>query len=213
MSAAARILGAFGLRLPVFGPSRAGAVPGAGAQPDSTKSLREDGTWSNAGGVASSRTISTTAPLTGGGDLTANRTLAISPADVSNPGSMSADAFNKVESLASAAFGGTASTTNATVTTCGFYQMADNQTAVLTVTVAAHRDNHTQGAGYVLVGAFRRSGGTVTQIGVTTVLSAREDNTAWDAILNISGTTVRVRVTGAAAVNIAWRSTAVVTVA
>jgi len=128
-------------------------------------------------------------------------------------GSMSAAAFSKVESLASAAFGGVASTTNATVTTCGFYQMADNQTAVVTVTVAAHRDNHTQGAGYVMVGAFRRSGGTVTQIGVTTVLSAREDNVAWDAILNISGTTVRVRVTGAAAVNIAWRSTAVVTVA
>ena len=50
MSAAARILGAFGLRLPVFATGRAGAVPAAGAEPSSAKSLREDGTWSSSGG-------------------------------------------------------------------------------------------------------------------------------------------------------------------
>lgn len=50
MSAPARILGAFGLRLPVFGASRAGAVPAAGAVPSAAKSLREDGTWSSSGG-------------------------------------------------------------------------------------------------------------------------------------------------------------------
>ena len=42
------------------------------------------------GGIPSSRTISTTAPITGGGDLTANRTLAISPATSAAAGSMSA---------------------------------------------------------------------------------------------------------------------------
>lgn len=39
-------------------------------------------------GVANSRTISTTAPLTGGGDLSANRTLAISQFAGSSPGSV-----------------------------------------------------------------------------------------------------------------------------
>ena len=53
MSAAARILGAFGLRLPVFGIGRAGAVPAAGAEPSAAKSLREDGTWSSSGGGGS----------------------------------------------------------------------------------------------------------------------------------------------------------------
>ena len=42
------------------------------------------------GGVAASRTISTTAPLTGGGDLSADRTLAISAATSASAGSMSA---------------------------------------------------------------------------------------------------------------------------
>lgn len=47
---AARILGAFGLRLPVFGVGRAGAVPAASGDPSAAKSLREDGTWSSSGG-------------------------------------------------------------------------------------------------------------------------------------------------------------------
>ena len=53
MSGAARILGALGLRLPVFGIARAGAVPAAGAEPSAAKSLREDGTWSSSGGGGS----------------------------------------------------------------------------------------------------------------------------------------------------------------
>ena len=50
MSTPARILGALGLRLPVFGVGRAGAVPAASQDPQAAKSLREDGTWSSAGG-------------------------------------------------------------------------------------------------------------------------------------------------------------------
>lgn len=50
---AAKVLGGKGLRVRVFGASRAGAVPAAGAEPDSAKSLREDGTWSSSGGGGS----------------------------------------------------------------------------------------------------------------------------------------------------------------
>jgi hypothetical protein len=46
----ARILGAVGLRLPVFGSGRAGAVPAAGQNPSASLSLREDGTWAAASG-------------------------------------------------------------------------------------------------------------------------------------------------------------------
>ncbi len=45
-----------------------------------------------------SRTISTTAPLTGGGNLSANRTFAITAADGSNAGSMSASHYTIVNS-------------------------------------------------------------------------------------------------------------------
>jgi len=51
---AARVKGAAGrsrgLRVAVFGPGQAGAVPAAAAQPDAQKSLREDGTWAAGGG-------------------------------------------------------------------------------------------------------------------------------------------------------------------
>ena len=50
---AAKVLGGKGLRVRVFGASRAGAVPAAGAEPSSAKSLREDGTWSSSGGGGS----------------------------------------------------------------------------------------------------------------------------------------------------------------
>ena len=51
------------------------------------------------GGVAASRTISTTAPLTGGGDLSADRTLAISAATSASAGSMSAADKTKLNLL------------------------------------------------------------------------------------------------------------------
>lgn len=106
---------------------------------------------------------------------------------------------------ADAALAGTVSTTDATVSTAATYDVPDLSTAILRVTVAAHRDTHAQAAGYVLAATFRRSGGTVTQVGATSVLHSAEDDAAWDAALDVSTTTVRVRVTGAAATNIAWQ--------
>jgi hypothetical protein len=53
---------------------------------DNPTSNRVDVTVAAAGDVPSSRTISTTAPLTGGGDLSANRTLAVSNATGSTVG-------------------------------------------------------------------------------------------------------------------------------
>lgn len=47
------------------------------------------------GAASSSRLISTTLPLTGGGDLTADRTLAINPATATTAGSESASDFNR----------------------------------------------------------------------------------------------------------------------
>jgi len=65
--------------LPAFGALTKGVVPAAGAVPAATNFLTETGVFAvPAGtGVPTSRTISTTAPLAGGGDLSANRTLSI----------------------------------------------------------------------------------------------------------------------------------------
>jgi len=55
------------------------------------------------GGVPTSRQINTTAPLTGGGDLTVDRTLAISPATPASAGSMSAADKTKLNGIATGA--------------------------------------------------------------------------------------------------------------
>lgn len=49
MSIRAKVAGLRGLWMDVFGVGRAGAVPAASNDPDSAKSLRENGTWSSAG--------------------------------------------------------------------------------------------------------------------------------------------------------------------
>ena len=56
MSTAAKILGAFGLRLPVFGVGKAGAVPAASGDPSNAKYLNELGQWATAGGAGTPAT-------------------------------------------------------------------------------------------------------------------------------------------------------------
>lgn len=63
-----------------FGAAQAGVVPLSGG--GTTNFLRADGSWAaptaaGIGAVPTTRLINTTAPLTGGGDLSADRTLAI----------------------------------------------------------------------------------------------------------------------------------------
>lgn len=61
--------------------------------------------------AAAATTISTTAPLTGGGDLSANRTFAISSATAGAAGSMSAADKTKLDAIASAATANSADAT------------------------------------------------------------------------------------------------------
>lgn len=75
---------------PVFTSTIAGFVPAPEDAP-TTHVLQADGTWAaggGGGGVPTSRTIATTAPLTGGGDLTADRTLAITSFSGGAPGAV-----------------------------------------------------------------------------------------------------------------------------
>lgn len=71
-----------------------------------------DQTLAGLGGVPTSRSISTTAPLTGGGDLAADRTFGISAATTTDPGSMSAADKTKLDGVAP---GATANSSDATL--------------------------------------------------------------------------------------------------
>jgi hypothetical protein len=72
-----------------------------------------------AGAVMTSRTISTTAPVTGGGDLSANRTIAIDAASGAAAGSMSAAHYTKLEGIEAGANLGAPKVTVATNGTNG----------------------------------------------------------------------------------------------
>ena len=100
----------------------------------------------------------------------------------------------------------TAQTTDATVTTCGTVTPADATVVLVEAAVVGRKSDGTAGAVYRLAAGFRRAGGTVTQIGVLTVVVAIEDNVLWDAVFDVSGTAIRVRVTGVAATTIDWKT-------
>lgn len=107
-----------------------------------------------------------------------------------------------------AAYVGNVQTTDATATTCASRDVAANSIEMHEAMVVGYRSTRAEGAGYKIIATFRRDGGTVTRIGSITVVATHEDagNTAWDATFTISGTTVRVTVTGEAAKTVNWRA-------
>lgn len=77
------------LAVNTFGTAQPGVVPSSGG--GTANFLRADGTWAAPpGGVPTSRLINTTAPLTGGGDLSVDRTLAINNFTSSTAGAVPA---------------------------------------------------------------------------------------------------------------------------
>lgn len=102
-------------------------------------------------------------------------------------------------------------TTNATTTTLMQVATASSTTIAIEVIVVAKRTGGSAGtagdsARYKLSALFRNVAGVVTQVGTTTV-TADESVAAYDCILDISGTLIRVRVTGVLNTNIRWHAT------
>lgn len=95
-------------------------------------------------------------------------------------------------------------TTDATVTTLDSFTLANNTSVVVSWLVTAVKSDNTQAAGYAVSAVFRNNAGTVTQVGSTSVTVLGEDDSVWDATADVSGTTVRLRVTGKAATTIQW---------
>lgn len=103
----------------------------------------------------------------------------------------------------------TVNTTDATVTTLATIAIASNTSYVVQAAVTARRTGGVAGAagdsaGYVLAATFKNVAGTVTQVGATSVLHSAEDQAGWDCVFDVSGTNVRVRVTGAVDNNVSF---------
>lgn len=97
----------------------------------------------------------------------------------------------------------TVQTTDATVTTLLATTPDDGVAIICECRITGRKNDGTESAGYTVTGAFRRAGATTTTVG-TAVTATHEDVAGWDAILDSSGTDVRVRVTGVAATTIDW---------
>lgn len=100
-------------------------------------------------------------------------------------------------------------TTDATVTTLFAAEIPVNQTVVVSGFVVARRTGGSSGAtndgaGYRVEFVAKNTAGTAALIGAGSVTVLGESQAGWDVTLSASGSTIRVRVTGAANNNVTW---------
>lgn len=187
--------------------------------------------------------------LTGGGDLSTNRTFNVAAnadgsitvnADDIQVGILATDAQHgargggtqhsavtqsvngfmiasdkvKVDNFAGDTVNVTTTTTNATPFDITAYTPADLHAVTLNLLVTARKTDGTASASFSIFGGFRRSGGTVTQVGSTKVLAFVADTGfTVDCTFTITGTAINVNVTGVLATTINWRAQGTVSIA
>lgn len=95
-------------------------------------------------------------------------------------------------------------TGNATATTLDSFTIPSNCTLIISAVITGIKSDNSQGAAYFRSAAFRNTGGSVSQISTTQDGGTFEDDSAWDATIDNSTTTIRIRVTGKAATTIRW---------
>lgn len=104
----------------------------------------------------------------------------------------------------------TVDTTTATVTTLDSFTIPTNSVVLVEAKILARRTGGAVGAvgdsaSYIRRARYKNVGGTVTVLSVTTEYTS-EDVAGYNATLDATGTTGRVRVTGVANTNITWFS-------
>ncbi len=97
-------------------------------------------------------------------------------------------------------------TTDATVTTLDSFTIASNSAVVVSWLVTAIKSDSSQAAAYSCTACFKNNAGTVAQVGTTTTTAIGESDSAWDATVDNSTTTIRLRITGKSATTIQWTS-------
>jgi hypothetical protein len=103
-------------------------------------------------------------------------------------------------------FTGAATTTDATVTVVATIPVPTNTAYFIEAKILGRETvDSDEAGGYDIKGTFLNDGGVLAQVGATTADAAHETTVAWAVDFNVSGQIVQVRVTGAAATNVAWR--------
>jgi hypothetical protein len=98
-----------------------------------------------------------------------------------------------------------ASTTGATETTCGSYTLPTNTAVLIELTVRANRTDRTAGAMWGVRAHAINAAGTVTISGGDIAVDGPIGSAVtWSVTLDVSGTAVRLRVTGEAATDLTW---------
>lgn len=99
----------------------------------------------------------------------------------------------------------TVDTTDATVTTLLTITVPTGAGVVVSATVSAKTATPGIGA-YTLVGGFKNVAGTVSQVGaaVASLLVRDAALVTATAVFDVTGATIRIRVTGVIATNITW---------
>lgn len=102
----------------------------------------------------------------------------------------------------------TATTTDATTTTCGTYTVPTSSACMVQAKIIGRTAGAVVGTFWRHIAAQRGGGGAVIVGAETQVTTDQLDAGAllWTAVLDVSGNDVRVRVTGAAATTIEWIS-------
>jgi hypothetical protein len=96
-------------------------------------------------------------------------------------------------------------TTDATQTTCGSYTVPNNSAVTAKLLVTGLKSDFTASCGWELTLTARNAGGTVTIEGGGAIIVGPTDGaTTWSVTVDVSGTSLRLRVTGAAATTIDW---------
>ncbi|MFA6018482.1 MAG: hypothetical protein WC776_04875 [Patescibacteria group bacterium] len=102
-------------------------------------------------------------------------------------------------------------TTDATVTTIKTIPIKGASVARIIAIITGKRTGGTAGnvndaASYWVTATVKAINGTATIVGAVAVLSASEDQVAWDGTIDVSGGTAIVTVAGAANNNVTWNA-------
>lgn len=105
-----------------------------------------------------------------------------------------------------------ATTTDGTQTTLGAPTLTSNMTSSVEAHVICRQTGASdQGAYYIIRAIYKNPSGTAALVGSATTTTVGESTAGWDVTLDASGATARVRVTGAAATNLTWHATVIIT--
>lgn len=101
----------------------------------------------------------------------------------------------------------TVTTTDGTVTTIATIPITDDTIVEVRVIVVGRRTDAADRGGFIrLATVFREAAGGATLEGTVTTARTRTSDAAWDVTVTVSGNNLLVRVQGAAAKTVNWKS-------